>query len=376
MQIYLDYMSTTPVDPRVVKKMVPYLTKYFGNPASLHGIGLQARAAVENAREQVAELIHADPKGIIWTSGATEANNLAIRGAAHFYQRKGKHIITSSIEHRAVLDCCALLESEGFDVTYLPPNDNGLHDPEQIEAAIRSDTVLVSIMHVNNEIGVIQDIEAIGKICKHKGVIFHVDAAQSLGKTLINFSGWSIDLLSLSAHKYYGPKGIGALVMSQTPKIHLTPLMVGGGQEKGLRSGTLPTHQIVGMGEACGLAKKVMLEEVDRIKALRDKLWQGLQDIPGIILNGDWASRVSSNLNISVPGVSGEMLRQGLFDIAFSSGAACSVAKNMRSHVLIALGRSRSEIEGAMRLSVGRMTTEEEINTTIKRIHYVLSNST
>lgn len=370
--IYLDYSSTAPVDPRVVEKMVECLSLEgnFGNPASRsHVFGWKAEEAVETARRQVADLINCDPREVVWTSGATEADNLAIKGAAHFYAKKGKHIITSKIEHKAVLDSCRQLEREGYEVTYLEPDPSGIITPEQVEAAIRPDTILVSLMHVNNEIGVINDIEAIGKITREKGIIFHVDAAQSPGKIEIDLENMPVDLMSLTAHKIYGPKGIGALFVRRKPRIRIEPQMHGGGHERGMRSGTLPTHQIVGMGEAYRIAKEEMHEENARILALRDRLLNGLKDIEEVYVNGDLEHRVAGNLNISFNFVEGESLMMALRDLAVSSGSACTSASLEPSYVLRALGLNDELAHSSLRISLGRFTTEEDIDYALEKIH-------
>lgn len=364
--IYLDYSATTPVDARVAQAMIPYLTEKFGNPASRsHAFGWEADDAVENARAQVAALVNCDPKEIVWTSGATESDNLAIKGAAHFYSGKGKHIITVQTEHKAVLDPFRELERQGFEATYLVPEPNGLVDIEKFKAAIRPDTILASVMQVNNEIGVIQDIEAIGNICREKGIIFHVDAAQATGKVDIDLSRLPVDLMSFSAHKTYGPKGIGALYVRRKPRVRLEAQMHGGGHERGFRSGTLPTHQIVGMGEAFRIAKDEMALENARIRRLRDKLWAGLSEIEEVHLNGDLKQRVPHNLNVSFNYVEGESLIMAVKDIAVSSGSACTSASLEPSYVLRALGRSDELAHSSIRFSIGRTTTEEEIDYTI-----------
>jgi cysteine desulfurase IscS len=363
--IYLDYSATCPVDPRVAEKMMQCLTidGNFGNPASRsHRFGWQAEEAVDEARNHVADLIGADPREIVFTSGATESNNLAIKGAAHFYQKQGKHIITSKTEHKAVLDTCRHLESEGYEVTYLEPQSDGLFTLQQIETAMRPDTILVSIMHVNNEIGVIQDLAAIGELCRTRKILFHVDAAQSAGKVAIDVDAMKIDLLSLSAHKVYGPKGIGALYVRRKPRVRLEAQMHGGGHERGMRSGTLPTHQIVGMGEAFRIAKIEMAEEAVRVKALRDRLYNGLKDIEQVFVNGSMTHRVDGNLNISFAYVEGESLMMALKDLAVSSGSACTSASLEPSYVLRALGLNDELAHSSIRFSVGRFTTEEEID--------------
>ncbi|HEY9193897.1 MAG TPA: IscS subfamily cysteine desulfurase [Methyloversatilis sp.] len=368
--IYLDYSATTPVDPRVAARMIPWLTEHFGNPASRsHAYGWEAEAAVEEAREQVAKLVGADPKEIIWTSGATESNNLAIKGAAHFYSGKGKHIITLRTEHKAVLDTFRELEREGFEATYLDPLPNGLIDMDAFRAALRPDTVLVSIMFVNNEIGVIQPIAELGEICRDKGIIFHVDAAQATGKVVIDLDSLKVDLMSFSAHKTYGPKGIGALYVRRKPRVRLEAQMHGGGHERGLRSGTLPTHQIVGMGEAFRIAREEMGVENERIRMLRDRLLKGLQDIEATFVNGDLEARVPHNLNISFAYVEGESLIMAIKEIAVSSGSACTSASLEPSYVLRALGREDELAHSSIRFSIGRFTTEEEIDFTIDLLH-------
>lgn len=366
--IYLDYAATTPVDPRVAEKMMQYLTMdgYFGNPASRsHRFGWQAEEAVEEARANIADLIGADPREIVFTSGATESDNLAIKGAAHFYQKKGKHIITSKIEHKAVLDTCRQLEREGFEVTYLVPNEDGLHPVEQIEGALRDDTVLVSLMHVNNELGVIQDVAAIGELCRSKGVIFHVDAAQSAGKIPVDLNELKIDLMSLSGHKMYGPKGIGALYVRRKPRIRIEAQTHGGGHERGMRSGTLATHQIVGMGEAARIAKEELAAEGERISALRNKLWEGVKDIEEVHLNGTLDRHVPGIINISFNFVEGESLMMALKDLAVSSGSACTSASLEPSYVLRAIGRNDELAHSSIRFSIGRFTTEEDVDYTI-----------
>jgi cysteine desulfurase len=363
--IYMDYSATTPVDERVAEKMCTYLTRQgqFGNPASRsHEFGWKAEAAVEQARKDVAQLINADPRDIIWTSGATESDNLAIKGAAHFYQKKGKHIVTLKTEHKAVLDSCRQLEREGYEVTYMDPEPNGLLDLKKFEAALRDDTVLVSIMHVNNEIGVIQDIEAIGEICRARKIIFHVDAAQSAGKIPIDMEKLKVDLMAFSAHKIYGPKGIGALYVRRKPRVRLEAQMHGGGHERGLRSGTLPTHQIVGMGEAFRIAREEMVEEEARTRALRDRLWNALSSMEEVYLNGDLDHRVPGNLNVSFNFVEGESLIMALKDMAVSSGSACTSSSLEPSYVLRALGRNDELAHSSIRLTIGRFTTEEEID--------------
>ena len=374
--IYLDYSATTPVDPRVAAKMAECLTNEgnFGNPASRsHAFGWQAEAAVEEARAHVAALVNANPKEIIWTSGATESDNLAIKGAAHFYSKKGKHIITLKTEHKAVLDTCRQLEREGFEVTYLEPESDGLLDLEKLKAAIRDDTVLISVMHVNNEIGVIQDIQAIGEIAREHKVIFHVDAAQSPGKAPIDLNTMKVDLMSFSAHKTYGPKGIGALYVRRKPRVRIEAQMHGGGHERGMRSGTLPTHQIVGMGEAFRIAKEEMAAENERIRMLRDRLLNGLQDIEEVYINGDLDHRVPHNLNMSFNFVEGESLIMALKDIAISSGSACTSASLEPSYVLRALGRDDELAHSSLRFSIGRFTTTEDIDYAIDTIKKAVS---
>jgi cysteine desulfurase len=361
--IYMDYSATTPIDPRVVDKMIPYLREQFGNPASRsHSYGWAAERAVEEAREQVAALVNADPREIIWTSGATESDNLAIKGAAHFYKSKGKHIITVKTEHKAVLDTCRELEREGFDVTYLDVKDDGLIDLEVFKAALRPDTILVSVMSVNNEIGVIQDIEAIGEICREKGIVFHVDAAQATGKVEIDLSRLKVDLMSFSAHKTYGPKGIGALYVRRKPRVRIEAQMHGGGHERGMRSGTLATHQIVGMGEAFRLAREEMATENERVRMLRDRLMRGLTEIEEVYVNGDMERRVPHNLNISFNFVEGESLIMAIKDVAVSSGSACTSASLEPSYVLRALGRNDELAHSSIRFTVGRFTTEQDVD--------------
>mmetsp|Transcript_28385 Transcript_28385/g.90455 ORF Transcript_28385/g.90455 Transcript_28385/m.90455 type:complete len:408 (-) Transcript_28385:56-1279(-) len=363
--IYLDYSSTTPVDPRVAEKMKECLTNEgnFGNPASRsHHFGWVAEEAVDIARNQIADLVNADPREIVFTSGATESNNLAIKGAATFYQKRGKHIITLKTEHKAVLDTTRQLEREGFEVTYMMPEPNGLVDLDKLQAEMRDDTVLISIMHVNNEIGVIQDIAAIGKICRERKILFHVDAAQSTGKVPIDLQELNVDLMSFSAHKTYGPKGIGALYVSRKPRVRIEAQIHGGGHERGMRSGTLATHQIVGMGEAFRLAKEEMATENVRVRKLRDKLYNGVKDIEAVYLNGDWEQRVPHNLNVSFAYVEGESLIMALKDMAVSSGSACTSASLEPSYVLRALGLNDELAHSSIRFSIGRFTTEEEID--------------
>ena len=374
--IYLDYAATTPVDPRVARAMAECLTieSNFGNPASRsHQFGWKAEEAVEDARRNVADLINCDPREIVWTSGATEADNLAIKGAAHFYHRKGKHIVTSKIEHKAVLDSCRQLEREGYAVTYLDPDSNGLISPETVEKALRPDTILVSLMHVNNEIGVVNDIEAIGEVTRKNKVIFHVDAAQSAGKLDIDLEKMQVDLMALTAHKLYGPKGIGALYVRRKPRVRIEPQIHGGGHERGMRSGTLATHQIVGMGEAYRIAREEMHEEARRTLALREKLLRGLEDIEEVYVNGDLTHRAPGNLNISFNFVEGESLMMALRELALSSGSACTSASLEPSYVLRALGRNDELAHSSLRISIGRFTTGEDIDYAIERIHYAVA---
>ncbi|RLA50724.1 MAG: IscS subfamily cysteine desulfurase [Gammaproteobacteria bacterium] len=369
--IYLDYSATTPVDPRVATRMAECLTSegVFGNPASRsHAFGWQAEAAVEEARQNVADLINADPREIVWTSGATESDNLAIKGVAHFNARKGKHIITSKIEHKAVLDTCRQLEREGYEVTYLTPDSSGLTSAQAVADAIRDDTTLVSIMHVNNEIGVINDIAAIGEVCRERGVFFHVDAAQSAGKVPIDLAELKVDLMSFSAHKIYGPKGMGALYVRRKPRVRVEAQMHGGGHERGMRSGTLATHQIVGMGEAFRIAREQMDADNIHILALRDRLWGGLKDMEEVFLNGCLEPRVAGNLNVSFAYVEGESLIMALKDLALSSGSACTSASLEPSYVLRALGLEDELAHSSLRFSIGRFTTEEEIDYTIEKV--------
>ena len=359
----MDYSATTPVDPRVAAKMIPFLTEQYGNPASRsHHYGWEAEEAVELARAQVAALVNADPKEIVWTSGATESNNLAIKGAAHFYQGKGKHIVTMRIEHKAVIDTVRELEREGFSATYLDPKPDGLLDLDVFKAALRPDTVLVSIMMVNNEIGVVQDIAAIGEICRERGIIFHVDAAQATGKVGIDLQKLKVDLMSFSAHKTYGPKGIGALYVQRKPRVRLEAQMHGGGHERGMRSGTLATHQIVGMGESFRIAQAEMASENERVRMLRDRLMAGLMTMEEVHLNGDMEQRVPHNLNLSFNFVEGESLIMAIKDVAVSSGSACTSASLEPSYVLRALGRSDELAHSSIRFSIGRFTTVEEVD--------------
>ncbi|EYC51606.1 cysteine desulfurase [Hylemonella gracilis str. Niagara R] len=368
--IYMDYGATTPVDPRVVDAMIPWLREHFGNPASRsHAWGWEAEEAVEKARSHVAELIGADPREIVWTSGATESNNLALKGAAHFYKEKGKHLITVKTEHKAVLDTMRELERQGFEVTYLDVREDGLLDFDVLQAAIRPDTILISVMFVNNEIGVIQDIPAIGKLCREKGLIFHVDAAQATGKVAIDLAQLPVDLMSLASHKTYGPKGIGALYVRRKPRVRLEAQMHGGGHERGMRSGTLPTHQIVGMGEAFRIAKLEMAQDLAKARHLQKKLLDGLKDVEQVFLNGHLEKRVPHNLNMSFNFVEGESLIMGIKGLAVSSGSACTSASLEPSYVLRALGRSDELAHSSLRMTIGRFTTDEEIDyaiTTIK----------
>ena len=365
--IYLDYSSTTPIDPRVAEKMIPFITEHFGNPASRsHSFGWTAEEAVEEARDEVAKLVNANPREIVWTSGATESNNLAIKGASHFYSTKGKHILTVSTEHKCVIDSFRELEREGYTATYLEPEPNGLVDLEKFKKAIRPDTVLASVMFVNNEIGVIQDIEALGNICREQKVVFHVDAAQATGKVDIDLEKLPVDLMSFSAHKTYGPKGIGALYVRRKPRIRIEAQMHGGGHERGMRSGTLATHQIVGMGEAFRIARIEMQLENERIRKLRDKLLHGLQDMEEVYVNGDLKHRIPHNLNISFNYVEGESLIMAVKDIAVSSGSACTSASLEPSYVLRALGRSDELAHSSIRFSIGRFTTEADVDFTIQ----------
>lgn len=367
--IYLDYSATTPVDPSVVEKMIPWLYESFGNPASRsHAFGWEAEDAVEKAREEVAKLVNADPREIVWTSGATESDNLAIKGAANFYAERGKHIITVKTEHKAVLDTCRELERQGFEVTYLDVQDDGLLSLDAFKAALRPDTILVSVMMVNNEIGVIQDIAALGEICREKGIIFHVDAAQATGKVEIDLQKLKVDLMSFSAHKTYGPKGIGALYVRRKPRVRIEAQMHGGGHERGMRSGTLPTHQIVGMGEAFRLAREEMGTENERVRMLRDRLLAGLTQIEEVYVNGSMEHRVPHNLNISFNYVEGESLIMAIKELAVSSGSACTSASLEPSYVLRALGRNDELAHSSIRFTLGRFTTEQEIDFTIELI--------
>ena len=364
--IYLDYSATTPVDPRVVDAMIPWLRENFGNPASRsHSFGWTAEKAVDQAREQVAALVSGDPRELIWTSGATESINLALKGVARFYKDKGKHLVTVKTEHKATLDTMRELERDGFEVTYLDVDDNGLLDFAELEAALRPDTILVSVMYVNNEIGVIQDIAAIGELTRSRGIVFHVDAAQATGKIVIDLAQLKVDLMSFSAHKTYGPKGVGALFVRRKPRVRLEAQMHGGGHERGLRSGTLPTHQIVGMGEAFRLAREEMATDNERIRMLRDRLWAGISQTEQVFLNGDWERRVPHNLNASFNFVEGESMIMAMKDVAVSSGSACTSASLEPSYVLRALGRSDELAHSSIRFTVGRFTTPEEIDFTI-----------
>jgi len=364
--IYLDYSATTPVDPRVAQAMIPWLTEHFGNPASRsHAFGWEAEAAIEQARENVAALVNCDPRELVWTSGATESINLALKGAAHFYKDKGKHLVTVKTEHKATLDTVRELEREGFEATYLDVDADGMLAPAAFEAALRPDTIVASVMLVNNEIGVVQDIAAMGEVCRERGIIFHVDAAQATGKVPIDLGALKVDLMSFSAHKTYGPKGVGALFVRRKPRVRIEAQMHGGGHERGMRSGTLPTHQIVGMGEAFRLAKLEMAEEGERIRALRDRLLKGLATIEEVYVNGDIARRVPHNLNISFNFVEGESLIMAIKDVAVSSGSACTSASLEPSYVLRALGRSDELAHSSIRFTVGRFTTPAEIDYTI-----------
>jgi cysteine desulfurase len=371
---YLDYAATTPVDPRVVRQMLPYLTEMYGNPASRsHAFGWAAEEAVEIAREQVASLINADPREIVWTSGATESNNLAIKGAAHFHGNKGKHLVTLATEHKAVLDTMRELEREGFEVTVLPVQESGLVDPAAFEAALTPGTILASVMLVNNETGVIQDIAALGALCRARGVLFHVDAAQAAGKVPIDLATLPVDLMSLSAHKIYGPKGIGALYVRRQPRVRIECQIHGGGHERGMRSGTLPTHQIVGMGAAFALARKHMAADNERIRALRDRLWAGVCAMEAVELNGDSERRAPHYLNASFNYVEGESLLMGIKEVAVSSGSACTSASLEPSYVLRAMGRSDELAHSSIRFSIGRFTTAEEIDFTIELVTKVVA---
>ena len=367
--IYLDYSATTPVDPRVVDAMVPWLRNHFGNPGLAQPrVRVGSREGGRNARENVAALVNCDPRELIWTSGATESINLALKGAAHFYKDKGKHLVTVKTEHKATLDTMRELEREGFEVTYMDVEPDGLLDLAKLEAALRPDTIVISVMFVNNEIGVIQDIPAIGEMCRARGIIFHVDAAQATGKVVVDLAQLKVDLMSFSAHKTYGPKGVGALFVRRKPRVRLEAQMHGGGHERGLRSGTLPTHQIVGMGEAFRIAREEMATENDRIRMLRDRLWAGLSQIEQVYLNGDFDRRVPHNLNVSFNFVEGESLIMAIKDVAVSSGSACTSASLEPSYVLRALGRSDELAHSSIRFTVGRFTTQEEIDYTVSLV--------
>lgn len=367
--IYLDYSATTPVDPRVAQKMIPYLTEHFGNPASRsHSFGWETERAVEQARAEIATLVNCDSKEIVWTSGATESNNLAIKGAAHFYKGKGKHLVTVKTEHKAVLDTMRELEREGYEVTYLEVLPNGLLDLQKFKSALRADTILASVMFVNNEIGVIQDIAALGEICRESGVLFHVDAAQATGKVAIDLEALKVDLMSFSAHKTYGPKGIGALYVRRKPRVRLEAQMHGGGHERGLRSGTLATHQIVGMGEAFRIAREEMISENERIRQLRDRLLNGIKNLEEIYINGDMEKRVPHNLNISFNFVEGESLIMAMKELAVSSGSACTSASLEPSYVLRALGRNDELAHSSIRFTIGRFTTDADIDFAVNLI--------
>jgi cysteine desulfurase len=367
--IYMDYGATNPVDPRVVDAMVPWLREHFGNPASRsHAWGWEAEEVVEKSRVQVAELIGADPREIVWTSGATESNNLAIKGAAHFYKTRGKHIVTVKTEHKAVLDTCRELERQGFEVTYLDVQEDGLLDLDRLKDSLRPDTILVSVMHVNNEIGVIQDVTAIGTLCRERGIVFHVDAAQATGKVAIDLASLPIDLMSLASHKTYGPKGIGALYVRRKPRVRIEAQMHGGGHERGMRSGTLPTHQIVGMGEAFRIAREDMNDELPRIRGLQARLLNGLSDVEQTFLNGHRTQRVPHNVNMSFNYVEGESLIMGIKGLAVSSGSACTSASLEPSYVLRALGRSDELAHSSLRITIGRFSTAEEIDFAVSTI--------
>lgn len=374
--VYLDYAATTPVDPAVAQKMAACLTLdgNFGNPASrTYRFGWMAEEAVDVARNQIAELVNCDPREIVFTSGATESDNLAIKGIAEAYAEKGKHIITVNTEHKAVLDTCEYLESQGFEVTYLAVDNEGLISLEQLQQALREDTILVSVMHVNNEIGVIQDIAAIGQLCHERGVLFHVDAAQSAGKLPIDLQTLPVDLMSFSAHKVYGPKGIGALYVRRRPKVRLAAQIHGGGHERGMRSGTLPTHQIVGMGEAFAIAQQCMVEEMARQTQLRDQLWAGISALPDVVMNGSAAQRIGNNLNVSFAGIDGESLMMALNDIAVSSGSACTSASLEPSYVLRAIGLDAEMAHAGIRFSVGRFTQPQDIDYVVEKVCRVVT---
>ena len=373
--IYLDYLSTTPVDPRVVAAMTACMSTegVYGNAASRsHVFGWQAEEAVENARSQVAELINADPREIVWTSGATESANLAIKGVAHFYHKKGKHIVTSKIEHKAVLDTCRQLEREGYEVTYLDPNEQGLTTPEMVQAALREDTILASVMHANNEIGVVNDIAGIGEICRAAGVLFHVDGAQGVGKIPVDMEQMKVDLLSMSAHKMYGPKGVGALYVRRKPRVRLEAQMHGGGHERGMRSGTLATHQLVGFGEAARIAHEEMATESAQLEALRERFWDAISDIPEVYINGDREQRLPGALNVSFAFVEGESLIMSLRDLAISSGSACTSASLEPSYVLRALGLNDEMAHSSLRFSFGRFTTEAEVDHAVQCVRHAV----
>ena len=373
--IYLDYLSTTPVDPRVVAAMTACMSTegVYGNAASRsHVFGWQAEEAVENARSQVAELINADPREIVWTSGATESDNLAIKGVAHFYHKKGKHIVTSKIEHKAVLDTCRQLEREGYEVTYLDPNEQGLTTPEMVQAALREDTILASVMHANNEIGVVNDIAGIGEICRAAGVLFHVDGAQGVGKIPVDMEQMKVDLLSMSAHKMYGPKGVGALYVRRKPRVRLEAQMHGGGHERGMRSGTLATHQLVGFGEAARIAHEEMTTESAQLEALRERFWDAISDIPEVYINGDREQRLPGALNVSFAFVEGESLIMSLRDLAISSGSACTSASLEPSYVLRALGLNDEMAHSSLRFSFGRFTTEAEVDHAVQCVRHAV----
>ena len=373
--IYFDFFATTPVDPRVAEKMMDCLTMEgnFGNAASRsHLYGWKAEEAIENARRQVADLIHADPREIVWTSGATESDNLALKGVAHFYQKRGKHIITSKIEHKAVLDSCRQLEREGFEVTYLDPDSNGLTSPEAVANALREDTILVSIMHANNEIGIVNDIAGIGEVTRNAGVLFHVDAAQSAGKVPIDLGLIKVDLMSFSAHKFYGPKGMGALYVRRKPRVRLEAQIHGGGHERGMRSGTLATHQIVGMGAAAAIAGEEMAGEAVRLKALRERFWDGISDIEEVHINGDREARLPGAMNVSIAFVEGESLIMSLKGLAVSSGSACTSASLEPSYVLRALGLSDELAHSSLRFSFGRFTTEQDVDTAVEQLRHAV----
>ncbi len=362
--LYFDYMATTPLDPHVLEVMLYYmgLEGHFGNASSKHAYGKVAACAIAKARGQVASVIGANPEGLVWTSGATESNNLALLGAAHFYKRQGQHVVTMATEHRAVLDACAQLARLGFEITYLKPKADGLLALDELERSLRSDTILVSVMQVNNETGVVQNIEQIGALLKNRGILFHVDAAQSVGRVAVDVASSNVDLMSLSAHKSYGPQGVGALYVRQKPRIRLQPQLFGGGQQMGLRSGTLPVHQIVGMGEAFELAQSLYKEESARILSLRNALWAGICDLPGVVLNGSVSERVAGTLNVCFQGMSGVALMEACPDLAMSATAACSASSLAPSHVLRAMGFSDTWAKSSVRLSLGRFTTQEEVN--------------